>query len=67
MLGVALVLQDKFALTELMPIPCAAALAQLGAGRRARDAAQGALAAFNGFKFLLALPSQAVTFLVSGG
>lgn len=47
-----------------MPIPgaapCAAALAQLGAGRQASDAAQGAPGAFNGFKFLLPSPSQTV-------
>lgn len=68
--GTALVLQDKIAVAELVPIPgaapCAAALAQLGAGSKASGAAQGTPGAFNAFKLLLALPFQAVAFLLSG-
>lgn len=68
--GIALVLWDKVAVSEFVPIPgaalCAAAPAQLGEGRKARDAVQGAPGTFNVFKVLLALPSQAVTFFLSG-
>lgn len=68
--GIALVLWDKVAVSEFVPIPgaalCAAALAQLGEGRKARDAVQGAPGTFNVFKVLLALLSQAVTFFLSG-